>query len=199
VQLLQGRPGSLTFVAETKSDERGDYRLDDIMPGSYILAAGAALARVPLTETLNSADGEYAFTYYPGSSTPDFTRALVIDGTGRELQADFLLSPERRHHIRGRILVERNGDHPSAVTATLRSTAPTGLLRGNFPSDNALFRYEPRNGTFEVSDLLPGQYTLSISARIDDGAQIDGSTTVTIRDFDVDGEVIALIQYKTQR
>jgi hypothetical protein len=126
-------------------------------------------------------------------------RAARILVGGSEVTADFTLSPEQRRRIRGRVVEQTNGSWPTAVTATLRSVAPTGIERGNFAADNALIRYERRDGTFEISDLLPGAYTISINSRSStvDAEPIGGSITVVVGDADVEGEVIVLAGTRT--
>jgi hypothetical protein len=199
VQLLLPSPRNagapFKVVAETRSGERGEYRLEDIPTGSYILAAGAAIAVAPLTETLNGGEGDYGYTFYPGTSSAEFATRLVL--AGKEVNADFTLSLERRRRIRGRVVERGLPEWPTSVTATLRSITPTGIQRGDPSADNALVRYEPRDGTFEASDLLPGTYTISMRARSGTPGQareIGGSITVTVGDFDVDGELIELAE-----
>jgi hypothetical protein len=194
------------IIEETRTDSNGAYQLDAVVPGSCIVAAGAAIALTSLFETQNSPDGEYAHAFYADSSSPETAATLVVKG-GDRLTADFTLNPARRHRIRGKVVIALDKSWPTSVTSTLASKAPTLIARRSSAGESTLIHYNPRDGSFEVDDLLPGLYTISMTARRpsneadmprfkpapkEDFQELAGSVTVVISDSDVEQAGITL-------
>lgn len=84
--------------------------------------------------------------YYPSAVTEDRAQLLQV-AFGTTLTADFHLDPHKVYRIRGLI-----------TNVPLRRTLAIRLLRDGDPLSNP-FQVSP-NGTFQVTDVEPGSYTL---------------------------------------
>lgn len=124
-----------TYVAT--SGATGEFRFEDLRPGSYFLRAAGGQFRSPMA---------YGPVYYPSAESQDEARLLVVYA-GKMVTADFRLDAHKAYVIRGIIT-----DMP------LRGMIALRLLRGDDPLSNA-YSITP-NGTFAVSGVAPGSYTL---------------------------------------
>ena len=150
------------------TDDRGEYRLYDVVPGPYYLnvggMAGAGISNAAFVDIL-SAGGPvrvppqparasfYKNAYYPGVSELD--RATLIDvHAGAESVADMMVRRANRYRVRGRIIDSRTGKAPVNGSVFLTYHTPTGgtTARGN--------NVNPETGAFEFRDVVPAAYTL---------------------------------------
>ena len=148
----------LNAMSAAISDDRGEYRIYDIRPGSYFLLAEhnvgkewekASGTMPPKGSRLDTA---YPPMLYP--ATTDMLQAQKIAvNAGDMLNADFALFPVQAVSIQGRVfngLTNRPVSHPS-VTAFWGESA-TVMARKAEVSDNS--------NEFEIRGLGPGTYTL---------------------------------------
>jgi hypothetical protein len=120
--------------------QSGEFRFDGLPPGVYYLRASGR-------KTSSEAGGEaYGPVYYPSALTQDRAQLLQVE-FGKTLAADFHLDPHTVYQIRGLI-----------TNMPLRKTLAIRLLRDGDPLSNP-FQVSP-NGTFQVTDVEPGSYTL---------------------------------------
>ena len=166
-------PNGRTFqtVGSGRTDDRGEYRLFWISPGRYYLAVAANRSSL----TLLSLDGiligggaspneipnlGQPTVFYPGVVDP--SRAVTVEvGSGRELSGiDVLLPHQPVHRVRGRV-VDANGQPPRTVNVSLipRDTAFATLGTTSVNSN-----YNPATGTFDMRDIVPGNYWLRAQA-----------------------------------
>jgi hypothetical protein len=163
VQLLRVAytPQGRTFQAAgtTAADDRGEYRLYGMKPGSYYLSAGNAPG--PLRSAGQRGFGNrvsptiYAFNFYPGVA--DVAQASLIEvKSGSETTADMRLQRQQGRRVRGRIIDSRTGQPPASVSVSLgyRSLGGGGGSYSSGPS------YDRTNGTFELQNVIPGKYTI---------------------------------------
>jgi hypothetical protein len=221
------RGRALTTIKSVLTDDRGEYRLFWLPPGKYYISAtppgvrsdgfvhvatpagggrfqGFVLdSRGPAIEDRGQAIeklGEaYVPIYYPGVT--DEQDAQLIDlGPGAELREDFSLSRVTARKIRGVVIDAATGQPTNSASVMLISR--NGGLR-NFPL------FLAADGTFEISNVLPGTYVLSATSRLVDrttrettrvsGAQIpivvgnadvDGLSVVMATGADISGQLI---------
>jgi hypothetical protein len=199
----------LTAIKSVLTDDRGEYRLFWLPPGKYYISATPPGTRsaglVYMTTTggghlqgfvldsrgvptedrggaIEKLGEAYVPIYYPG--VPDEQDAQLIDlGPGAEVREDFGLSRATARKVRGVVIDAATGQPTNSASVVLISP---GGLRGQFPL------IPSSDGTFEISDVLPGSYFLSATSRVVDrttretsrvsGAQIP----VVVGDADVD-------------
>lgn len=190
---------SLSTMGTAVSDDRGEYRIFDIHPGSYYLLAefnlgkelNRSLAVVPVKGS--AMDIAYPPMLYPGTSDMPQAQKLAVN-PGDELHADFALLPMQAVSIQGRVV---NGltNRPVArpVVTAYWGENTTVMAR---TSELA----ETNNG-FEIRGLGPGVYTLRTSFT-DDGENFTDERVVEVAgqgirnlliaglpDFEVNGRV----------
>jgi protocatechuate 3,4-dioxygenase beta subunit len=136
------------FAGDPTTDDRGRYRLTDLMPGQYLVSARAA-GEV-------SASTGYSPIYYP--NTPDAGAAvrLTVDA-GREINdinLNFALTPT--FTVAGRVLEPRG---PVAATVTMAVSARSGAVALTSRTvDTAA------DGTFAMRNVPPGEYVFQAQA-----------------------------------
>lgn len=144
------------------TDDLGEYRLFGLAPGRYYLEAVRrnAMAALSIQERPAGKPAEegYVPTYYPG--TTDIASAQALDlAPGAQLRGvDFTLSKARTVRVRGRVSYPENVRHRGVlVTLVPRGQAPWESMRRALPLGE--------QGTFELTDVRPGAYTISAILR----------------------------------
>ncbi len=126
------------LMAFTLTDNAGRYRIDDIPPGRYLIAAGLI----------------GSFTYLPG--TADETKATTVSVVAGSTTAnlDFELAVAAGVRLRGVAGIPA-GNFPRARLATLngRTLSPSEAID---PVDSAV----QEDGSFEFRGIMPGNYTI---------------------------------------
>ena len=150
------------------TNESGVYRFEDLRPGSYYLrASGSEFG----SQTV------YGPIYYPMSETQDKAEFLAI-APGKVENADFRLDAHKAFAIRGII-----------AKVPLRRALAIRLLRGNDPLSNS-YSITP-NGTFALSGVAPGSYTLQAYTPDVDPPSY-GQVDLTVEDRDVSAVKVVL-------
>jgi len=201
-------PQGKTFQAagSTNVDDRGDYRLYGVSPGSYYLLVGNSpgpLGRPGRPNGLSTA--VYALSFYPG--VVDVSQAAPIEvKSGSEVIADMRVQRENTYRIRGRVIDSRTGQAPPRADVSLNYRNLTGG-GGSFSSGQS---YNPTTGTFELKNVIPGHYI--VQAQIQDpnpsgpvtgpvdiaarqaaiAARPSAQVPVDVQNSDVDGLVLTL-------
>jgi hypothetical protein len=158
------------------SNDRGEYRIYWITPGTYYMSAGT-----PLGSTVPIQPDWSPFLYYPG--TTDIDRAVPITiKAGSEGSVDMVVERQHPYHIRGKI-VDGASHSPSAVG--LQLVFPTFGATAGFMGYNAA--YDPTTGSFDISDLPPGNYIIQANS----GAGI-ARLPVQVTNFDVENATVVI-------
>ncbi len=171
---------TIQVVGNTRTDDRGQYRLFWLTPGHYLLAAGtepsetAARGRVVPTgqaSTLsNNPEEWYAVTYYPGVS--DITSAGSLEvAADAQVNADFVVSLQKSFRISGRVIDTTTGKPPVSVTLSL-------IFRNLSGGNNAIprsTRYSPDTGEFEFQNVPAGDY--NVQANVTMQVLVRGTST----------------------
>jgi hypothetical protein len=160
VQALQEEvpgKGKWSEMGEATTDKSGHYMLTDLIPGHYVVGAICRPNTCRIRNHQNarqSGNGVYANTYYPNAR--DILSAVPIQvAAGQDAeQVNISLNPVLAFRIKGKVLTEpiTTKDRP-VLTLVPRNTVEifSGLRKSLVVDDG---------GTFEISDVIPGSYTL---------------------------------------
>jgi protocatechuate 3,4-dioxygenase beta subunit len=193
-------PGRHLFpVANATTDDKGEYRLFGLKPGSYFVMAAAAGDPV---ESLDSGPAPaeaqagkkpevtvYAPRFYPNASSPDRATPVAVR-SGDEAEADFNLTRVPAHKISGKITGLTA--QPSASTSNqserriryvmaMRKGTDTDTSRGTLREDS----------TFEIPAVTSGRYKV-LAIDTDMKSINSGFSDVVVGAEDVTGVVISM-------
>jgi len=157
-------------VAAAKTDDRGRYRMFNLSPGRYYLAAGRPVGPdSEIDKLLNSAIGanvplinripeQYAQSYYPG--TPEIRAATPIDvPSGAEMTGiDVYVRPQQFFRVKGSVIDPRSSQPPSVEYFSMSLQNGDPLNSSDRVFANVPLVYNSTNGTFELPDIVPGAY-----------------------------------------
>jgi len=197
--------GFLNTMGSAVSDDRGEYRIFDVRPGSYFLLAEHNLNKEWKKQTGavpargSRLDIAYPPLMYPGTSDMLQAQKLAVN-PGDDLHADFALFPVQAVSIQGRVvngLTNRPITHPS-VTAYWGPTASVMARTAEITE----------NGSgFEIRGIGAGTYTLRTTF-MDDGETFSDERVVEIgsqgmRNVVISGlpdfEIIGHVQFENSR
>ena len=197
VYMVTGR--HLTEAKKATSDDKGEYRLFGLKPGSYLLLADTARPNFENGDVTGIAIGTghpagaakkeqkvYAPTYYQNESSPDQASPIVLK-PGEETRADFNLVRVPAHHISGKIsgiTAPKSDDKPEELRCFVMATRQGS----RFP---VAFTLIGKDSSFDIGPVAPGKYTISATQQSSDHA-VSGSKDVTVNAADVTGITIAL-------
>jgi len=209
VQLIKatyGPTGQRTFqmAGNTRTNDRGEYRLYWVTPGRYYLNAGSTQG-APVNiggggASPNEVQDVYVSTFYPNVTDISFATSLNVQPANEISGIDLSISKQQLYRIRGRLIDARTDRPPQAATFTISSRAIGG--GGFMMTGGANTRYNP-DGTFEIRDMAPGNY--GISALVTEVSGIlPGSPTaqqnqpraqvnVTVVNADVDNLLLTIV------
>jgi hypothetical protein len=155
-------------VASSHTNDRGEYRLFFIPPGRYYLQAGSSYGDSnPSSSDLaaRAADhviqDRFANTFYPGVN--DVESAAVIEvKPGSELERiNLSMSRLPGFRIRGKI-VSAGKDPAKWTEIYLSSGSSVGSAEGRAEHFPARVDHDSQNGFFEIRDVPPGSYAITI-------------------------------------
>jgi hypothetical protein len=184
-------------VAAAVTNDRGEYRVHNLPPGEYYVAAvyerNTQQAQPAEEQPPADAQGRelpvfgYATTFFPDTLKLSEATPVKLD-YGREIGGiDLFLQQTRKAKLRGRVT---NGLSGGAINATLYLTrldaGDNGVLslpvRASFDKD----------GNFEIRNVAPGPYELWAEASVE-GKRLIGRRPLTVSGEDVEGlEVVAV-------
>jgi Carboxypeptidase regulatory-like domain len=158
------------------TDDDGGYRLDDVVPGRYVLfQAGRALEG----SDANGAPQLIAPGYYPDA--PDLVSAQVIDlQPGQEFRADFHVAGQRGYRVTGRIIGYSAGPGFGWVL-----TNSTGQII-NWPT-----RLDQKAGGF-VTQLPNGVWELTMTSNRGEGQTYEARQEIAVNNADINNLQIFL-------
>jgi hypothetical protein len=164
-----------------KTNDLGEYRIAGLSSGKYFVLAQGTDAAPPAQNT-NEAGRVFAPTFFPG--TMNRGQAVSLDvHPGDAADASFGLIATRTFSVRGQVATvpgqSRDGQNLGPTAVTLR---PGGMpLVTGFPGEIK------KDGTFEISGVVPGTYAVSITSSDGDSLRpVRGTDIVEVRESDVD-------------
>jgi protocatechuate 3,4-dioxygenase beta subunit len=190
VEVLHQRSGSSRgnsqFYGQARTNDLGEYRIPGLPPGRYLVLAQAQWPSPATASTGNESTSSsktetvYAPTYYPGTMYKTQAAAIELHA-GDQVPANISLVASHSFRIRGTV---------SGLPIALGSEIG---IQANSETDSDTSRYGPegmiaKDGTFEIRDVLPGSYTLSLTVSGDGRfpQEIRTAQTVEVTNTDVD-------------
>jgi len=190
-RILTNKGGSVT-------DDRGEYRIAGVRPGSYFLLASYDFKKEWLRSMGDVAkttrpDIAYLPEFFPG--TTDFREAQQLTlKPGDEILENFAFSSHPAVSVHGRVVNGISGQPASkAVVTATWTNIPAGV--------DPINAQAAEDGTFELWGLAPGSYTLRTSfqdqgenytglAQVEVGASGVSQTEIAgMPDFEMNGSV----------
>jgi len=143
-------------VSMGQSIDTGEFRLADLPPGRYWIAASyrgqMAFGGSPARNTTGKPEEEYVTTYYPGSVDATGARPVDVDA-GQQLPGiDIRMQKARVYRVRGRV----TGASPSVRTLrVMLLPRERAFSFGMFSGAGGAVK---EDGTFEIGSVQPGSY-----------------------------------------
>jgi Carboxypeptidase regulatory-like domain len=180
-----------SIMMSARTDDRGEYRLHGLQPGSYFVAAAYERA-LPTQgyreQTRVDEQGEerpaigYTTTFFP--NTVKLSEAVGVRlEYGRETGGiDIFLQPVRKVKIRGQVISGISGQ--KLTNASIFLERMDAHNNGAMPAP-AVARFDPYTSNFEIRDVTPGAY-LMIADGADAGMPLSGRVPLTVPEQDID-------------
>jgi|KBSSwiStaDraftv2_1062776.scaffolds.fasta_scaffold89069_2 hypothetical protein len=157
------------------TDDTGTYRVYGLPPGDYYVAASLRVA--PLDSIVETT---YSPTYFPGTGSLADAQRIKL-GLGVEASATFPLLPLRSTRITGMVL-NGSGSPADAFLNLVSEGSELGVPVGAGGVTRS-------DGTFTLTDVLPGRYVLKATLR-GDGPDESGSQPLVVEGDDLTGVTI---------
>jgi hypothetical protein len=146
----EGRMRAFSTQPPRTTDDRGQYRIAGIDPGTYVVVASA---RGSVSAPAAGRRRGYASIYYPGTSDPAMAQRIVLDA-GRDATAiDFAFTSTPTATVSGSIV--RDAGRPFIGNVTIAPSSRSGAVAidsWSAPVD--------MNGRFTVRGVPPGDYVV---------------------------------------
>lgn len=183
----RGRHG-YAAAASTRTDDRGEYRIHDLEPGSYFVAALYQAPPLPPdaeAQTRRDALGNplpelsYAVTFFPEAQKMSDAVPVKI-APGEEVAGiDIFLTLVHTVRVRGRVIGAAGV--VSSPSVTLRWNDPDNTASVSAPINVAF----DKDQSFSITGVTPGPYFL-VAAGTEAGVILTGRTPLNVGDSDVD-------------
>jgi Carboxypeptidase regulatory-like domain len=184
----RGRHGYVA-AASTRTDDRGEYRVHGLEPGSYYVAAlyqppphpdGAQEQK--RTDALGNPLPQlsYAVTFFPEVQRMSDAVPVRI-GPGSEVAGiDIFLTLVHTVHVRGRVISGVNGGVVSNPSVTLRWNDPDNTASVTAPINVAL----GKDQSFDIQGVASGPYLL-LASDVEGGVTLSGRVPINVGEADV--------------
>jgi hypothetical protein len=196
-QVVQGTRRLTPTGIGDQSDDTGAFRLFGLTPGDYYVSA--SVRALPVDDPTIDAAG-YAPTYFPGTGNVAEAQRVTL-GLGQELtNISFALLPVRTVRVSGRA-TDSMGQPLSGGVARLTpadARADTPIMFGGGGNVRP-------DGTFALTNVAPGSYTLTVASRAfarggrggGDGDPEIGSIPLTVANEDLTNVQVVTTQGAT--
>jgi hypothetical protein len=168
------------------TDDRGEYRIFDLVPGDYYVIAncqGAGGMSMPLGASGDPAIEELSYVpmYYPG--VPSLKEASVVSiHSADEVSVDISVTRQKTYHVRG--MVTGDTSEESNLMALL---VPRDLAIVQGPRGAPIF-----NGKFDLPGVIPGSYVVVVRGQSPNARMKIAREEVEVGAADVDGLTLVL-------
>ena len=185
--------GKRSLATETtgQTDDLGEYRLFGLPPGRYFVSAvfpqWGRFSRGEDSEDAQPSQQGYARMYYPG--TPDAAKATPITiKAGEEIPSvEILMRQVLVYRIRGHVYNQIT--HKAGTQTSILLLPRTKTHEWTFGEQRSLV--QKQDGSFEVSDVLPGSYVLT-AMWFDEGKVHTARVPLDVSNADVEGIALTI-------
>lgn len=183
----RGRHG-WEVAASAMTDDRGEYRVHGLEPGSYYVAALYQSPRLPPNaeeQRRTDASGKpreelsYAVTFYPEVQKLSDAVAVHLSPGQEILSIDIFLTLVHTVRIHGRVISALSGTVVEGPSITLRWNDAENTASVSAPVDVTF----DKNHNFEIKGVTPGPYVI-LTAGTDDGKTLSARTAISVGDAD---------------
>jgi hypothetical protein len=192
IDFKKGGQRNILLAAQTITDDLGNYRMPDLSPGPYFVRAGGLMQRpMHLVQEMSVKEGpagrvQYQNTFYAGTSSMSEAQAVHVGPLTETRDTRFIVPAERTFTMRGKVLSAAAPPPKGSIEVECASPDDIGY---NFGMGNTTAVVDP-DGSFKISGLPPGDYTLTATATNNQGVRSDlGFASVHISDSDVHTDV----------
>ncbi len=172
--------------SSASTNDRGEYRLANITPGKYILMAAPGRMGMPAPPKPANGKPETGFisVYFP-SVTEQSQAAKVDVAPGAEITGhDIRLQKSRVVRVKGKVVDGLSGAPAKNVMVSL-------MPRESFTFNRNMAMLRGDDGQFELANVAPGPYTLSVSNSSGE-IRTTASQPIDVGENDVEGIVVIL-------
>jgi hypothetical protein len=171
------------LVTSTVTNDRGEYRMFGLHPGSYIVAAAEESAQA-LNKQIHAP--QYTTTFYLNATKLSEAVPVKVD-YGQEINGvDLSLARVRKVSIRGSVISGQTGDAVAASISLQRLDAHnTASIAVTVP---ATF---DRDHRFELRDITPGPYIIWAESA-EGGKAMVGHAPLTVGEADIDNVALTI-------
>jgi len=188
VQALQvnARRNQPRGMSSGQTDDRGEYRIFDLVPGDYYVIAncqGSGGMSMPLGASGDPTIEELSYVpmYYPG--VPSLKEASVVSiHSADEMSVDISVTRQKTYHVRG--MVTGDTSEESNLVALL---VPRDLAIVQGPRGAPIF-----NGKFDLPGVIPGSYVVVVRGQSPNARTKIAREEVEVGAADVDGLTMVL-------
>ena len=159
-------------VAASTTDEKGEYRFEDLSPDEYYIRA----SRKPIREAAGGSRVDVAATYFPGTS--DVVSAATIRLRDADVTAEFSLADARTYAVAGKISKPDQKKVESTITLFAVPQDPRIPLDRRRTAGFPVEASADGEWDFEIQGLLPGVYDLFAVAETRSNVEF----TITVAD-----------------
>ena len=171
---------TLVPVDSSQSDDRGIYRLFDILPGRYYLRATYRRLETP-QEGIS-----FAPTFYPGVLAPQEAIRIQVEPGAEVSGVDLTLIEMASYSVRGRVLHKNRSPAASTIVISMEQATNqwAGTRKDNVNTD--------AQGNFRLM-LIPGRYQLAAYSSYRTSTQT-ASALVEVGEEDVSDVTLVLAE-----
>jgi len=171
---------------QSQTNGAGEYRLDGLPPGAYLVKATlSASAQAPIETKIVDSKGapdplRLVPTYYPNALTVGEASFVRVSAGESQDNADIRMRRSRTFRLSGRVAGLDDRLAPGITIGISRVEGYASLGVGAAPLTST--------GEFRVDKLIPGSYELALFRS--DRTRIRARTRVTITDADLSGVIL---------
>ena len=180
----------LTQMGTGESDDRGQFRIYGLMPGTYVVAATIRPEPMRRDDVETGGGVSFAPTYYPGVASVADAAPIVLGVQQEVATVDFLLQLVPTARVSGSVSSPSGPVGGSSVTLVADDPFGAGPAPGTTFGARVM-----EDGTFVVTGVPPGRYAAVARANPAGGRRgqvLAGITPVTVAGADITGLSIAL-------
>ena len=142
-----------------RTDDRGIYRISDLVPGDYLLgvppAEIASAAPHPAGAAASGGSLGYAPAFIPGGAKPATDSLLTLTSGDERSGIDFKLQLVRSHRVAGRVV----GGPPSVGGVRVQIARAADAFLSDLIVADTLTRAD---GSFSFEAVVPGEYLMHV-------------------------------------